>query len=205
MNTRKIAHAVAVVALVSAVAAGCSRSPAPRFYALTAVAVPAGAVPAAQGALGIGIRAVELPAALDRSNIATRTGANTFAFAEFERWSAPLAVNVAHVLAENLAIRLHSDHVVVYPWPPRVTVDREVIVEITRFDGSLGGRCTLDARWRVVSKAPTPPITGRSTLEEPAGGDYAALVAAESRLIDALSADLAAAIRQSVALTQPEK
>jgi uncharacterized protein len=70
------------------------------------------------------------------------------------------------------------------------------VVEITRFDGELGGRCVLQARWRVLGRRGVPPaMHGQSRLSEPAGGDYAALVAAQSRLLGALSAEIARAIR----------
>ena len=71
-----------------------------------------------------------------------------------------------------------------------------MIIEVTRFDGELGGRCVLQARWRVLGHRGAPPtVHGQSSLSEPAGGDYAALVAAQSRLLGALSAEIARAIR----------
>jgi hypothetical protein len=195
-------RAMALAGMMLATVAACGRSPATRFYGLEPLAKPAEPAPASLPST-VGIRSVELPAALDRSPIATRTGPHTFAFAEFDRWSAPLADNVAHVLAENLAVRLRSDQVSVYPWPPRTAVDYEVMVEIGRFDGQLGGPCVLDARWRIQDKAArSAPLFGRSTLTEMAGRDYASLVAAHSRLVDGLSADIAAAFRQSGAMTR---
>ena len=185
------------------VLAGCARSPATRFYALTPLATASDPAPAAATGVAVGIRSIDLPAALDRPQIMTRTGENTIAFAEFDRWSAPLSESVARVLAENLAVRLASERVVVYPWPPAATVDHEVIVDVIRFDGRLGGSCVLDARWRVVTRAPrSEPIVGRSSLREAAGGDYAALVAAQSRLVDALSAEIASAIRSRATITR---
>lgn len=189
---------LAAAGLILGTMAGCLRSPATRFYTLMPVATPDTLPPAAtKAASSVGIRSVRLPATLDRPQIATRTGAHTFAFSEFDRWSAPLDETVAHVMAENLAIRLGGEPVAVYPWPPRAVVDREVMVEISRFDGRLGGPCVLEARWRIVHKnASHPPIAGRSSATETAGADYPSLVAAHSRLIDALSADIAAALRR---------
>ena len=202
MIGRRSLRTVALAGMMLAAVPACGRSPATRFYALMPVANPTEPAPASTP-ISVGIRSVELPAALDRSQIATRTGPHTYAFAEFDRWSAPLADHVAHVLAENLAVRLRSDQVSVYPWPPRAAVDFEVMVEVTRFDGQLGGPCVLDARWRIQAKAgPSVPLIGRSTLTEAAGRDYASLVAAHSRLIDGLSADIAAAFRRSGALTR---
>ena len=209
MNAGRLARLVAAAGLTLAALSGCGRSPVTRFYDLTAVATGADAPSAFAGPgssarrPSVGIRSVALPHVLDRPQIVTRTGANTVAFAEFDRWSAPLAERVAQVLAENLSVRLGSDRIVVYPWPPRTVVDHEVIVEVTRFDGVLGHACALETRWRIVNRAgPESTISGRSGLSEPAGADYASLVAAQSRLIDALANDIAAGIRHSSILMQ---
>jgi len=101
--------------------------------------------------LTIGIRSVELPEELDRPQIVTRTGANTVHIAEFDRWSASLQDSVMQRIAENLAILLPGDRVAVYPWTPGTSVDREVIVEVTRSTGSsaTSARCTHCGRsWR---------------------------------------------------------
>ena len=209
MNAGRLARLIAAAGLTTAALVGCGHSPVTRFYDLTAVTTVADAPSAFAGPgssprrPSVGIRSVVLPHVLDRPQIVTRTGANTVAFAEFDRWSAPLAERVAQVLAENLSVRLGSDRIVVYPWPPRTVIDHEVIVEVTRFDGVLGSACALETRWRIVNRAgPESAISGRSELSEPAGAGYASLVAAQSRLIGALSNDIAAGIRRSSVLMQ---
>jgi uncharacterized lipoprotein YmbA len=110
-------------------------------------------------------------------------------FAEFDQWSASLRDSVM---------------VAVYPWTPGTAVDRQVIVEITRFDGELGGQCALRARWRVLGRRGVPSaVYGESTFSDAAGPDYAALVATQSRLLGALSAEIAAAIRNGRADATP--
>jgi uncharacterized lipoprotein YmbA len=100
------------------------------------------------------------------------------------------------VIATNLATLLPGDQVAIYPWTSGTSVDRQVIVEITRFDGELGGHCVLRARWRVLGGRGTPPaVHGESTLTAASGRDYAALVAAQSRLLGELSTEIARAIR----------
>jgi uncharacterized lipoprotein YmbA len=70
-----------------------------------------------------------------------------------------------------------------------------VVVEATRFDGQLGGQCVLDARWQVLTRSGARSvIRRRSTLSEACGSDYAAFVAAQSRLLATLSAEIAQAI-----------
>ena len=197
MNASRIRRFVIAVAVGGGLAlAGCATSPATRFYVLTPVSLDAiEPAPVADGST-IGVRSVELPDELDRPQIVTRTGPNTVHFAEFDRWSASLRESARQLIAANLATLLPGDQIAVYPWTPGTSVDRQVIVEITRFDGALGGRCVLQARWRVPGGRGTPAsISGQSTLSEPSGGDYAALVAAQSRLLGALSLEIARAIR----------
>ncbi len=136
---RRGAMTVAVVAALAL--AGCAASPATRFYVLTPVEVDGAAPSLPSDAMTIGVRSVDLPEALDRPQIMTRTGPNTV-------------------------------------------------------DGELGGPCVLRARWRVLGRRGGPPaVYGESTFSDAAGPDYAALVATESRLLGALTADIAAALR----------
>ena len=143
----------------------------------------------------IGVRAVTLPEELDRPEIVTRTGPNTVQLAEFDQWSAPLRDSVMRVIGQDLTVLLSGDRVAVYPWPPGTSVDRELVVQVTRFDGQLGGRCVLHAQWQMLTRRGTRSvITGRSTLNDACGSDYAAFAATQSRLLATLSAEIARAI-----------
>ena len=58
---------------------------------------------------------------------------------------------------------------------------------ITLSGGSLGGACSLEARWTISRKGQQAPVSaGKSSHTEPAGESYAALVSAQSRLLAAL-------------------
>jgi uncharacterized lipoprotein YmbA len=141
------------------------------------------------------VRPVQLPMELDRPQIVTRTGENTLHLAEFDRWAAPLRDSMAQLIADNLSVLLRTDRVSVYPSLPGTAIDSEVVVQITRFEGRLGGACALDAQWRVVSSNGQPPVYGRSRLSEMADSNYSSVVAAQSRLVGLLSAEIATAIQ----------
>jgi uncharacterized protein len=176
--------------------AGCATSPTTRFYVLTPVTASDADLSRVSDTITVGVRSIDLPDELDRPQIVTRTGPNTVHYAEFDRWSGSLRAGVMQVIAANLATLLPSDQVAVYPWAPGTSVDRQIIVEVIRFDGELGGQCTLQARWRMLGHGGSPsPVYGQSTLSEPSGPDYQALVAAQSRLLGALSGEIAHAIR----------
>ena len=198
MKRRVARRTVMAVAAGLAVAAlgGCGTSPATRLYMLAPVAESRGNPVSLSDAIVIGVRSVTLPDELDRPEIVTRTGPNTVQLAEFDQWSAPLRDSVMRVIGEDLAVLLSGDRVAVYPWPPGISVDRELVVQVTRFDGQLGGRCVLHAEWQMLTRRATRSvISGRSTLHDACGPDYAAFAAAHSRLLARLSAEIASAIR----------
>jgi len=104
------------------------------------------------------------------------------------------------VLGENLARLLPSEQVQVFPWGRAFTPDAQVLVEITQLEGTLGANSILTARWRILGRAGTEVRAGTSRLSEPTGKDYESLVAAHSRLLGALSRDIAEALRSTEGL-----
>ncbi len=200
MNRRAARRIVVTVAVGLGVTAlgGCGTSPATRLYTLAPVAESRGNPASPSDAIVIGVRSVTLPEELDRPEIVTRTGPNTVQLAEFDQWSAPLRDSVMRVIGQDLTVLLSGDRVAVYPWPPGTSVDRELVVQVTRFDGQLGGRCVLHAQWQMLTRrGARSVITGRSTLNDACGPDYAAFAAAQSRLLATLSAEIASAIHDA--------
>jgi uncharacterized lipoprotein YmbA len=179
---------------------GCASSPTPRFYLLQSLGAPtAGAAAATEttSSVAIGIAPVKLPEYVERPQIVTRPGSNELKLAEFDRWAEPLAQNVTRILAENLAALLATDRVAMFPWTRATPVDYRIAVDVSQFDGTLGGKASLSARWTISSgDGKTELMVRKSTLSEQTdGADYAALVATESRALAALSRDIAAAVR----------
>jgi uncharacterized lipoprotein YmbA len=194
---RRIVRAVAAGFAVAALGA-CGTSPATRLYTLAPVAESRGNPASRSDAIVIGVRSVTLPEELDRPEIVTRTGPNTVQLAEFDQWSAPLRDSVMRVIGQDLTVLLSGDRVAVYPWPPGTSVDRELVVQVIRFDGQLGGRCVLHAQWQMLTRrGARSVISGRSTLNDACGPDYAAFAATQSRLLATLSAEIASAIHDA--------
>ena len=186
-----------LLAVVLVVLTGCAGASDPtRFYVLGPVdGTPATPRPASARDLKVGVRAVELPRYLERPQIVTRASANRLELAEFHQWGAPLRLAMPTVLAENLARQLPSDQVQVFPWSRTFTPDAQVLVEISQLEGALNADSKLTARWRILGRNGTEVRAGTSRLTEPSGGDYESLVAAHSRLIGALSRDIAEVLR----------
>jgi uncharacterized lipoprotein YmbA len=186
------------VALVAALLGlgACASSPS-RFYILNTL--PASeALPATAAERGpvIGVGPITLPKYLERPQIVTRASRNQLALGEFDRWAEPLQDNVSSVLAENLALLIPTDQILLNPWSRPATLDYQVRVEVLHFDGWLGGENSLIARWSILDRAERELLSRKSHLNAPVGGrDYEAMVVALNQMLETLSRDIAAAIQ----------
>jgi hypothetical protein len=186
--------ALSLVALL-VVLGGClgGGSPPSRFYLLSPLPVPEAA--AASG-VAIGVGPVAIPDYLNRAQIVTRTGENQLELAEFDRWAEPLQKNLSRVLVLNLSTLLSTDRVALHPWNRSTPMDYQVIVDVGRFEAGRDGRASLLARWTIVAGTDRKILLMRkSTFSEPIAPDgYEATVASMSRLVGALSREIAAEI-----------
>lgn len=194
-----------LLAALAALAAGCGKSPPTRFYALTpahpAKDLPA---PAGGGRATLGIGPVDFPAYLDRPQMVTREGGNRMALAEFDQWIEPLRDNFSRVLLENLSEWWRPGPLVGHPWPTGVQPDLQAAVEVRRFDALPGQKAVLTADWTVLDASGALRDWKSLSLEEAVSGtDPAALAAAQSRLLERFSRELALALA-AIPLT-PEK
>ncbi|MDP9143957.1 MAG: PqiC family protein, partial [Actinomycetota bacterium] len=175
----------------------CTSMPS-RFYILNSLSASetTTAMAAEQGPV-IGVGPITIPKYLDRPQIVTRAGSNQLALAEFDRWAEPLQDNLARVLAENLALLIPTDQILLYAWPRSATLDYQVMVEVLHFDGWLGSESRLLALWSILDGAELTLWSQRATLNAPVSGrEYEAMVVAMNQLIEWLSRDLASAIHR---------
>jgi len=179
-----------------------------KYYVLNSLQSEATPVPpvANLSDIGIGVGPIRMPMYLDRSDIVTRGSLNQVEIADFAQWAGPLQENFSRVLAENLSVLLATDKVGIFPFVRRETVDYNVTVYVTRFDGMLGDKAHLRARWSILdSKRKHSLYEKHTTVSHPAKNDTTeALVAAKSSTISDLSREIAKAI-QEVARKHPPK
>jgi hypothetical protein len=186
------------VALVAALLGleGCTSTPS-RFYILNTMAASE-TMPATAAERGpvIGVGPITFPKYLDRPQIVSRASRNQLTLGEFDRWAEPLQENFSSVLAENLALLIPSDQILLNPWPGSATLDYQVRVDVRHFDGWLGGESTLLARWSLLDRAEQVHLSRKVHLRVPTGGhDFEAMVVAMNQMIETLSRDIAAAIQ----------
>jgi uncharacterized lipoprotein YmbA len=139
---------------------------------------------------------VELPQYLDRPHIVASGSGNEYEISGFDRWTEPLRDNITNILGENLSRILQSERITVFPWIDSSAIDYQVVVQVINFEGALGGQVSLSAQWVIIGvKEEKELLTRKSSLSGSAGSDgYEALVAAQSRLLGDLSAEIAAGL-----------
>ena len=192
------ARLVTLAALAAGLAlASCADSQPTRYYTLAALpAAPDAALPATPRALTVGVGPVTLPPYLDRPQLVTRDGSNRVVLADIDSWAEPLDGLFSRVLAENLAVLLRTDDVLLLPQRRLIPLDYQVEVDVTRFDVDTSGNAVLDARWWVLDQDGERLLrNGHSTITEPnQTGDHTAAAAALSRALGTMSNEIAQAI-----------
>ncbi len=187
---------ILITGLCVAILAGCGVTKPSRFYILTPSddsGPPAMTTPGP----AVGVGPVSFPAYLDRPEIVHRSGNNQLHYAGSERWAEPLETTFTRTLAENLAILLPSDRVALYPWSRSAQLEYQVTVNVVRFDADANGTVVLMAGWEVIRAGDKTAVARNRTRYTEAAGklDYPAIVAAQSRLVQRLSQDVANSIR----------
>ena len=180
-----------LILLAAVLVAGCAQ-PSKTFYVLTA----SGPVPSG-GGVGIGVGPITLAEYLDRPNLVTQEAPNQLGVAEDHRWAGDLSASIARVTAANLGRQLHTGNVRTYPWQSDSEISYQVTLDIRQLHSESDGFAVIEAGWRAYSlpdrrlKA-SKTFTSREPLES---AGYNSSVAAQSRLLERLAANIAASLR----------
>ena len=150
MRARRLGIAALLVSGSLLATTGCLGGGAQtRFYVLAPLAGPV-ATAADSRPVTIGVGPVRLPGYIDRAPLVTRRGAEEIDVADLDRWGEPLADGVPRTIADNLAALMPADRIALFPWSGSRAPQYQVVIEVARFDGPLGGALVLDARWRII-------------------------------------------------------
>jgi uncharacterized protein len=201
-HRRSMLYVLLVTLAVSTLTvSSCSTGPPPRLYVLTSLPRAESVPPATGGReISLGIGPVELPQYVNRPQIVMGQQSSELQSAASAQWAEPLQDGFTRVLAENLSLLLTTDRVALFPWKTFVP-EYQIVVEVTHFLGQTGGAVSLVALWSILTKDGREALVSKkSSFRETTGSsEYAALAAAMSRTVAALSRDIAA-----VLLTLPQ-
>ncbi len=193
MKSCKNLLGIALAILTLSAQTGCSGSQPTRFYTLSEFA-PANDTASEQKVGRLGVGPIHLPAYLDRPQVVTRNGANQMTVADFDQWAEPLETTFQRVLIENLSAWLATDHISALPARRDVPLDRQVEIDVTRFDADETGEAVLDARWMIFDGHGDRLLdSGRSIsrIQAAAPDDYGSIAEAMSHCLGAMSAEIA--------------
>lgn len=191
MRTFRIMIKFSTILFSVTLLANCTR-PMPTFYALNAE----GNLPSIEGT-SIGVGPVALAEHLNRRNLVVQTSPNRIEVAQSHLWAGDLDNGIARVLATNLGRHLNTGNIRTYPWQRDSEIDYQVAVDVREFIAGVDGHARIEVTWRVYSLPGSKLVQQRTFSEkEPiAAEDYESVVAAQSRLLGKLSADIAAGIK----------
>jgi uncharacterized lipoprotein YmbA len=191
---------VAILLLVAMLfAPGCAETQPANFYTLSSLQGGDGAAGSGGRGPAIGVGPITLPKYVDRPQIVTRSSPNRLELAEFHKWAEPLRDIFSRIVANNLATLMTTDQVITLPRRRSVPIDYQVEIDVTQFDTSVTGNTVLAARWTLFGKDGKKPLLMQESKISSAAAnpkDYESVVAAMSRAVEALSREIAQAIRR---------
>lgn len=203
MNRIPVFTIVAGLLIAVVLSAGCSSTPASRFYALGSANTPEDFKNQRIKDSGIiAVGPIRIPEYLDRPQIVTRSGNSELTMAEFHRWGGSLDNDLKRVIPENIAQKLDSMGYLVVNWPipgeGNLPVQYQIVIDILQFEGTLGGSVTLKCQWGIMGDGEKARKAVRvSLITEPVQGqEYEHLVAAMSNAIARLSSEIADVVRE---------
>jgi len=176
---------------------GCSPvSPQVTYYSLLGSGL-ADKPAASPSRLAILVGPVSVPDILKTSQIATGGAGERYQRSEQHRWTGEVDRDFARAVGEQLATRLGTEQIALYPLDRHLELTHQIVFDILAMEGTLGKEAKLAVRWSLVDpKSQTARVTRRSTYSEPpADGSYHAWVAAQRQNINRLSEEIAAAIK----------
>src|SRR5215813_13372758 len=130
MHRLRPARVLALCSVVLLGLYGCASSPPTRLYVFPSLTEAETAPPGAPRALTLGVGPVTLHPYLDRPQIVTRASRTRLVLGEFDQWGAPLRDSVTRSLAENLALLVPTERVVLHPWSRTTVLDYQVTVDV---------------------------------------------------------------------------
>ena len=189
---RALLFVLACLALTSCTSA----TPQVTYYSLAGTEA---AKPAVQrhDQLVLSVGPVSLPDVLKKNQIAVDGADGRYKLSDYHRWAGGVDRDFARAVAEQLADRLGTEKVALYPADYYAQPTDQIFFDILAMDGVLGKEANLAVRWSLVDpKSKSARITRRSTFsEQPTDGSYGAWIVAQRRNISRLSDEIASAIK----------
>lgn len=171
--------------------AGCAATPPAQFYQLQPGSP---ALPQADKGVALLLGPLKLADYLQRESLVQRQGDDSLVVSRQARWAGSLQDDVAQLLLRQLASRLDSSRLALYPDRVGFKPEAQLLVSIGRLDSGPFQPAVLEAQWRLLDGEGQMRDSRVVSLQEPHSGELSDQVRAQSVLLQALAAQMAAAV-----------
>lgn len=196
--TRMPPWLVALGLIIATIFSGCrSMTPSVTYYTIDPM-VDATAQTTAETdpAAIIGIRPVELPGTINRTQMVIRSAPHQLAISSLHRWADYPDQLVQQTIGENLQTLMPDSRVVSAPWPMGLKPDITVSFKFNELIGTADNGVLLGVVWTITVADPKTPLSYRVNLTEPMKSKgYDELAAAHSRVLAVLCRRVADALK----------
>ncbi len=149
--------------------------------------------------LVLSVGPVHTPDVLKKSQIATGGIDGPYRLSDYHRWTGEVDREFSRALAEQLAVRLGTEQVYLFPGDQYLEPTCQVLLDILEMNGELNKDAHLAVRWTLIDpKGKRAPVTRLSKFSEQltAVGGHDAWVKAQQHNISLLSDEISALIKQ---------
>lgn len=171
---------------------GCVSAPPSHFYQLQPGTAE---LPSDDEGVAILLGPLTLADYLQRETLVQRQADGSLRIQGDLRWAGSLEDDVARVLLRQLAGRLDTSRVALYPDRVGLDPDLQVLLNVVRFDAGPSQPAVLEAQWRLLDGAGKLRDSDLVRLEQAHDGTVAGQVQAQSALLQVLGERLAEAMR----------
>lgn len=186
-----VKHLFSPLALLLALAAGCATHQPVEFYQLQG-SPHGGAIAHTGEAVLLG--PVRLADYLRREQLVQRQTDDSLSLDSRARWAGSLEDEAGQLLLRELATRLDSSHVALYPDRVGLRPQRQLVLSISRLDSGPEQPAVLEAQWRVLDAKGSVCNSRVERWQEDHQGSAASQVQAQSLLLQKLARELASSL-----------
>lgn len=172
--------------------AGCAATPPAQFFQLQQ-GNPG--LPQADNGVAVLLGPLKLADYLQRETLVQRQGDDTLVIAQQARWVGSLQDDVAQLLLRQLAGRLDSSRLALYPDRVGFKPEAQLLLNIGRLDSGPYRPAVLEAQWRLLDGAGKMLDSRIVRLEEAHSGELTDQVRAQSQLLQSLAEQMAGAVK----------
>jgi hypothetical protein len=189
MGVPRLIRNLGLVGLLAVV--GCAATPPAQFYQLQQ-GKPG--LPQADAGVAVLLGPLKLADYLQRETLVQRQVDDTLVITPQARWVGSLQDDVAQLLLRQLAGRLDSSRLALYPDRVGFKPEAQLLLSISRLDSGPYQPAVLEAQWRLLDARGQMLDSRLVRLEEKHNGELTDQVRAQSMLLQSLAAQMAEAV-----------